>query len=87
MHGKRMRRSPVRQDDNAFETHAESTSVQQPREIKIIKSDKLQKYIDNQKTISDVKKNEETVYSKTDKNIKNLKSKNALINTMSNLTS
>jgi len=88
MHGKRMKRSPVRQDDNPFEAHAESTSVQSPREIEIVKpKNKLQKYMDDQETISNIKKNEEKVYSKTDQNIENLKTKNALINAMSNLTS
>ena len=84
MHGKKMRRSPIRQEERT--SVSESTSVVKPREVTIVEpKTKIQEYISTQKKFQEKEKEESKVYSKSEEQIKALAKRNALIGLMKSL--
>ena len=85
MHGKRRRRSPIKQDE--FVAVSESTSTARPAfDIKIVKKSDIEEYTSNQEKLLEQKKETSKVFDRTKENLKSFGKGNALVNAIRNLT-
>ena len=85
MHGKRRRRSPIKQDE--FVAVSESTSTARPAfDIKIVKKSDIEEYTSNQEKLLEQKKETSKVFDRTKEHLKRFGKGNALVNAIRNLT-